>query len=114
MESNGEMFWLADGAVITATHPVGECVTPGGCPLHCPSDHALRDAPLVHHVPTGGLGRRCDHGQTHPDIDDVRLRERGATKYVGRIPGWVHQPCDGCCQLDMTDWFPSTDMRGPT
>lgn len=98
------MYWLADGSVLSDSHRAGSCETSGACPLHDPSRHALREAPLVAYAPTGGLGRRCEHGQDHPDIDDVDYRGRNATNYVGKPPGWLHQPCDGCCGLNQSPW----------
>lgn len=109
MDDSRGMFALADGVIISNTHPAGSCEGPGGCPLHAPSDHALRDAPLVAFPPTGGLGRRCEHGQVHPDIDDVAYRSRGSGRYQGRRPDWWHQPCDGCCGLDLTYWLSPAD-----
>lgn len=103
MSTDG-MFWLADGSIITNTHPSTDCSGPLGCALHAPSDHPLRDAPLVYYPSTGGLGRRCAH-QDHPDVDDIAWRGRGATNYAGRRPEWLHQPCCGCCGLDQSPWF---------
>lgn len=102
--STGGMYWLADGSVISRTHARDECMGQVGCPLHAPSDHPLRDAPLVSYPATGGLGRRCAH-QDLPDVDDVAWRGRGATTYVGRRPDWLHRPCCGCCGLDQSAWF---------
>lgn len=109
MTDQSGMYALADGAIISNTHPAGECAGPGGCPLHAPSDHALRDAPLVSYPPTGGLGRRCGHGQDHPDVDDVAWRGRGTTMSASRRPTWLHQPCDGCCGLDQSRWPPDSE-----
>lgn len=110
MNDQRGMYALADGTIISNTHPADQCAGPIGCPLHAPSGHALRAAPLVHYPPSGGLGRRCLHGQDHPDIDDIAWRERGATQYAGRRPTWFHEPCDGCCGLDQTYWRPAPEI----
>lgn len=104
-DGSPDMYFLDDGTVISNTHPPSDCADRAtGCPLHDPSAHPLRDAPLVSFAATGGLGRRCRHGQDHPDVDDIAWRYRGDTLSVQRQPRWVHEPCDGCCGLDQSAW----------
>lgn len=97
------MYALADGTIINNTHHISQCQGAlGGCPLHNPSDHSLRDAPLISY--RGRLGRRCEHGQGHPDIDDAEFYDRQGARYYGKPPSYLHEPCDGCCGLDQSYW----------
>lgn len=65
------------------------------CPLHNPSNHALKDAPLNWRSDRGLMERVCEHGVGHPDPDDLAykatLRGSDEVEYEG-----VHG-CDGCC-----------------
>lgn len=56
----------------------------GPCPLHSPTNHALRDALQYHGSLSGLTVRRCVHDVLHPDVDDA---------------GWppARHDCDGCC-----------------
>lgn len=66
------------------------------CPIHNPSDHPLRDAPMQ--IRWGGLiERTCPHGIGHPDPDSLDwLRRHGHD-----APG-IHG-CDGCCHTPKED-----------
>ncbi|WP_309647135.1 hypothetical protein [Nocardioides sp.] len=112
MEENLEMWALADGNIISNTHPQWRCRGRiGGCALHNPSDHALRDAPLVMY--RGRLGRRCEH-QDHPDLDDaVYLDDQGtqsAYRYA-RGPSWLHECACDCCGIDQSYWQPDSTIE---
>lgn len=55
----------------------------GRCPIHNPSNHALRDAPTHWRDDMRIMERICEHGIGHPDPD-------------GLLDYYVHG-CDGCC-----------------
>jgi predicted house-cleaning noncanonical NTP pyrophosphatase (MazG superfamily) len=66
------------------------------CPLHDPSDHALKDAPLHWRSDRGLMERICTHGVGHPDPDDLAYKalllgqdDAGAEAVHG---------CCGCCR----------------
>lgn len=65
-----------------------------GCAIHNhPSDHPLKDAPMLWRDDAGKLERICPHGIGHDDHDSVEWA-KGAfpdRKHIG-----VHG-CDGCC-----------------
>lgn len=71
-------------------HPESECVGP--CPLHKPSDHHMRDWPIVWRGDKGIFERTCPHGIGHPDPDSLRR----AVEYYEDAYAGVHG-CDGCC-----------------
>lgn len=55
-----------------------------GCPIHSPSDHAMKEWPTHWRDDGRFMERICPHGIGHPDPDDPRA------------PG-IHG-CDGCCR----------------
>lgn len=63
----------------------------GACPFHVPSDHHMRDWPIVIRETTL-VDRTCPHGVGHPDPDSMRYLE--ATIGGGC---WGVHGCDGCC-----------------
>lgn len=72
-----------------------------GCCLHNPSDHSLREAPLVWRqagafdIKPSHMERVCEHGVGHPDPDGLAfLRRNNALELVEALS--VHG-CDGCC-----------------
>jgi hypothetical protein len=65
-----------------------QCCAGQRCPLHNPSDHPLKDAPMRWRGDVGIIERTCPHGIDHPDPDDLRIRSGF---------GGVHS-CDGCCR----------------
>ena len=63
-----------------------------GCAVHAhPSDHALKEAPMLWREDRGILERLCEHGVGHPDHDSALYLES-----VGLGVENVHG-CDGCC-----------------
>ena len=91
-EMRSDIFALEDGALLT-THPVDRCSAP--CPVHSPSDHPLRKAPIRYEE--GRMERTCSHGRRHPDPDHLAFIEQveGPLAWMGL---WLHD-CDGCCGL---------------
>lgn len=88
-------FGAALGQVAVRTHTEEKCEGEWCC-IHNPSDHPLRDAPMVIRMDKQALVERtCEHGIGHPDPDSLAyfIRETGdAARYDLGIHG-----CDGCC-----------------
>lgn len=73
------------GRTLYNVHPAAECIG-GSCTIHRPSDHHMRDWPLVWRNDRAMFERTCPHGIGHPDPDGVDF-----------LGGGVHG-CDGCCR----------------
>lgn len=73
-------------------HDPGECAG-RPCVFHAPSDHHMRDWPMVVRVDKHAIVERtCEHGVGHPDPDSLAYY-----KSIGQ--GWLGiHGCDGCCQ----------------
>lgn len=84
--SEATLLVLDNGQVLNNVHPRRICVPP--CPIHEPSDHHMKNWPLVWRDDRRLMERRCPHGIGHPDPDDANIA-------YGLDPG-VHG-CDGCC-----------------
>ena len=83
VEYHGEEYYLH---VHGATTCLGE-----HCVAHNPSDHSMRDFPLVYRSDKNLFERVCPHGVGHPDPDSVEFFE-----LMGDTTMAVHG-CDGCC-----------------
>lgn len=71
------------------THEPSQCAGEN-CVIHNPSDHHMKDWPMVVRMDKSALVERtCPHGVGHPDPDSAAFFER-----VGK--GWVN--VHGCCQ----------------
>lgn len=89
--STGEVLGEVNHGTIVYTHGEDEC-SGEFCALHNPSDHPLKDAPMVFRMDRQGLiERTCEHGVGHPDPDSVSHFKRN-----GDLEQGVHG-CDGCC-----------------
>lgn len=75
------------GGVLVNIHKPDKCAGRPCC-IHNPSDHPLRDAPMLWRGDRRIMERICEHRIGHPDPDDVRVR----TYWEDAIHG-----CDGCC-----------------
>jgi len=64
------------------------------CPIHNPSDHAMRDLPKSIRE-SGLIERICSHGIGHPDPDSVAYFERISPPQ--QKGSWDIHGCDGCC-----------------
>lgn len=63
-----------------------------GCAIHNhPSDHPLKDAPMIWKNARGILERLCQHGVGHPDYDSALYLTS-----IGAEAQNIHA-CDGCC-----------------
>jgi hypothetical protein len=85
---------LPNGQRLHNVHPSAQCEGRACC-IHNPSDHHMRDWPMVWRPDRGLMERTCPHGIGHPDPDHMA--------YVLTMPGWVDEydsgvhGCDGCC-----------------
>lgn len=82
-----------DDAVLGDVHPETKCAG-RACVVHNPSDHRMRDWPLVWRADKGGsMERTCpEHGVGHPDPDDLAY-------HVAEGRDWVaNHGCCGCCR----------------
>lgn len=84
--------WIDDDNVTWWVHRWQRTCADNGCAIHAPSDHPMRDWPVVMNRSTL-VERRCPHGSMHPDPDSARwFYENGK--------GWVTvHTCDGCCNV---------------
>lgn len=71
-------------------HTKDQCTPP--CPFHAPSDHPLKNSPMLIRSDKNFLVERlCEHSIGHSDPDSVAYMEVHGIKAMG-----VHG-CDGCC-----------------
>lgn len=76
--------------LIHDVHPKELCVG-RHCVIHNPSDHHMREWPLLWRADRAMFERLCKHGVGHPDPDQLEYWEE-----LGRESEAVHG-CDGCC-----------------
>lgn len=95
-----ERFQFANGNA--RVHSKDTCVGPN-CTIHNPSDHLMRDWPLVLRE-TGLVERACTHGVGHPDPDSVAFFRARGHEWVGT------HGCDGCCIKPDTTPNPSESV----
>ena len=90
--AEGDMgLQLPGGAALVNVHPPAAC-SGYGCPLHHPSDHALKDASLNWRQDRGLFERLCSHGIGHPDPDSIAYLRRSGSDEDGT------HGCCGCCR----------------
>lgn len=70
------------GPVLRNVHSPNGCFG-RPCIIHAPSDHHMRDWPIIWRDDRGITERACAHGVGHPDPD--------------QRPGDMIHGCDGCC-----------------
>jgi hypothetical protein len=72
-------------------------VCSGVCPVHAPSDHLMRDWPMLFRTDRYPVltERTCPHGIGHPDPDSLAW----IVSILGTDGQWhgIHG-CDGCCR----------------
>jgi hypothetical protein len=80
-----------ENGVMAAAAPHDPSACQGrNCAWHNPSQHHMRDWPLIWRPYRGRSDRICPHGVGHPDPDDVLdLQALGG--------GRTDHVCDGCC-----------------
>ena len=85
--STWDMWGL--GGQVVYTHSAEHCEPP--CPLHYPSDHPLKDAPLRWREDRHIWERICPHGIGHNDPDSTAYNRKHGFNDRG------DHGCDGCC-----------------
>jgi hypothetical protein len=81
------------GRVLYGVHQRDEACD-NGCPIHSPSDHPLREAPIA--FDGSDVMRKCQHGKLHPDPDFIEYLREGYGDTVSSIAA-EHNDCCGCC-----------------
>lgn len=85
------VFGLAAGKTkLTNLHHLSECA-PNHCVIHNPSDHHMRDWPLIWRGDKGLMERQCECGTGHPDPDDLAWHKSQGRAYMA-----VHGCCGHC------------------
>lgn len=97
--SDENTFTDSYGTRMKHIHPQTEDCTRRGCVVHCPSDHHMKDWPLLARYRWGGLfmERICEHGVGHPDPDHMSWYNQA---YGPKAASYeeVHGCC-GCCSV---------------
>lgn len=88
-----EKYVLADGTVLRNVHSHLRCAG-RPCVIHAPSEHHMRDMPLVWENAERSFYRVCEHGIQHPDPDDLRFK----LNLPSGDDGWGVHRCDECCR----------------
>lgn len=91
-----ELIALINGDVLE-THEAGQC-SGQHCCIHNPSQHVLNDKPLSWREDRKLMERLCDHGQGHPDPDDLAHKKRVLGQAVFKAHMFDVHCCDGCCR----------------
>lgn len=89
-EAGGLERWTDYMDTAFLVHAASRCEAP--CPIHKPSDHAMKDWPLTFDKESGLMMRRCEHLFWHPDPDNRELRDG--------MYDLVHE----CCYYDCCDY----------
>lgn len=85
------------GQKIENVHELDDCIG-SNCCIHNPSDHHMRDWPMIMRVDGFSYGlmeRICKHGVGHPDPDSAAYLDEHGPK--GSRGTWGVHGCDGCC-----------------
>ena len=90
VDSATDAFGMPIGPTTITTHDSELCVG-RACVIHNPSDHHMRDWPMVWRGDKQMMERTCTHGIGHPDPDDLAYRTS-----IGDTYAEVHGCC-GCC-----------------
>lgn len=89
-----DLVTLYDGTVLQI-HGPRKC-SGQACCFHAPSDHPLREAPMIWLRSLNLMMRKCEHGLIHPDPDSLaHVWSRMST-----FDGW--HPCcaEQCCMAN--------------
>ena len=78
-----------------------------GCCIHNPSDHHMREWPMLWRDDRYLMERICPHGVGHPDPDQMRFEIRRSRELGLKVDIYrgVHG-CDGCCSVHNTGTEP--------
>ena len=92
-----DMMWgIPVGEVELNTHESDRC-SGEYCVVHNPSDHHMREWPLLWRGDKGRMERECPHGVGHPDPDCLAHIRRLDEAYADEVA--VIHGCDGCCDV---------------
>lgn len=81
------------GESILRVHKQEDCLTP--CPIHAPSDHHMRNWPMIYRADRNIIERRCVHGIGHPDPDQISYWFKTLPEKQAEAEA-IHG-CDRCC-----------------
>jgi hypothetical protein len=109
VEAMGRTFRLPgnQGVLVNVHKP--EACEGEGCPIHHPSDHHMKDWPLVWRGSGpfdiwAGFERQCPHGIGHLDPD--------TEAYMRKVGEYVPpHGCDGCCRAPEAPGLAQLDYR---
>lgn len=93
---DGVIDWYGEphlgGHTLVKVHSPKQCAG-RACVIHAPSEHAMRDFPLIWNMPEAQMERLCPHDCTHPDPDDLLYWVE-----VGDLWKSLHDCCpEQCC-----------------
>jgi len=106
-QDNKTKYWIKgkDKKIMRNVHDAKLCEG-RGCAIHNhPSDHALKNAPMLWREDRGILERICQHGVGHPDYDSAIYLAS-----IGQEVENVHG-CDGCCYTPKPDVIALTFVK---
>lgn len=87
--------WVRVSGGMLRVHTAADCDRTIACPIHDPSNHALKTAPLAWRNDVRLLERICGHGLRHPDPDGLVFV--WLTRGRNAAPELTAHDCDGCC-----------------
>jgi len=92
------IYILESGQELHNVHSPEDCIgREGGCCIHDPSDHHMRDWPRYWRDDRTMIERICPHGIGHPDPDDLFYQQSEGLR-LGHPISWLGiHGCDGCC-----------------
>lgn len=91
-DATEHFFGMHIGPVaLRPVHPYDDCAG-RPCIIHNPSDHHMRDWPVVWRSDKRMAERVCPHGVGHPDPDDLYYQVHVRGDKSAAVHG-----CDGCC-----------------
>lgn len=94
VKATEERFGFFIGEVpLSGVHPRRACKADGfPCVVHAPSEHHMRDFPLLWRGDRRLFERTCPHNVGHPDPDDLAFHVRNGNAWQ------ANHGCDGCCR----------------
>jgi hypothetical protein len=92
METTDRVYGVHLGKRPLAFHSADWCSTdPNPCVIHSPSEHHMREWPMLWRADRQLMERACPHGTGHPDPDDLAYHVRHGREWQS------NHGCDGCC-----------------
>ncbi len=96
IEGQSRKFTDSFGNKLVNVHPKSEECLEYGCPIHSPSDHTMKDWPLLWRNDRRIFERIDSEGVGHPDPDTLKFIARTRGQEVADIES-VHG-CNGMCR----------------